>query len=1514
MRTNTQRFNVFNQSSSKDLRLVVMIGFLTPVYLSSHNDIPNLPAGTITDTLTKTSSISQSLQPSAGRATIGSMSFSLLDIDGAVTQVLRNANALKEGSKGVKVQLYRGGIGMPFEEFRLEQTQQIDKTISYKNHVYSIACADIQRTLRKDIFDISKTQLSTNLDESSDVINVIKTTGFHFCDHAASFSDMPNGQYLYLKIKKGDSFEIARATGKTATSFTGVSRGLFGTKNIAHIIPENAGDDNGVIIEEYIYIELPGPALAYALLTGEIIGGGVLPASWHLGLLPADVNVDAFTGVGEDLFDQTDFTKGFIVRFEGLTKVDGKAFIEKEICLLLGAFMPVLADGRISLKRMSGVLSTADAIGELNEDNIISHGKIKYDNSKIYNELSISWVYMQFPGQKAQFYRKNKLLDVNSINKHGKGSSYALSFKGLHSSRHTMSTVKYSFNALRDRYAGPPLLLDVKLMPSMNDLEVGDIFRVRLPNQRDFLGFDTLDRSFEIQKISINQTTGDITASLFGSSEQASEVVDDDVSASAELPDSFYSIGQNISSLLSITAGALQENGSLTGGIGQRTVFYHLGDFTIPANTTLNIIGNVELRILGHLQIDGEINTTSNAFSNYLGTTVSGGGFLVSTAGGKPEITPVDGGIVVGKNSVLPALNIINNAGVLSGLPVQMSGTKGSTGASTNYDDNEQRGGYGGAGGGSIVVISRGVGFGVSGQVDLSGQDGETGFTVSGYNSGTGGGGAPGCCVFLIDGVDASYPILQGNIIAKFGFCVEKSSGVNSQFKGKSIEEIDLGVAACRVLYVPKTRSPYSIPEELETVLPPVDELIYSPLTRNINQGLLSWKKPELGITVQTKIKIFDDNGDHLWVKYADDLTGTNLSNSAAGKTAIGFALNQISAVKSNDPADYQWQVIDQVIGYQVAGLQGEPRFLWVKYSTNLQGTSPSDTHAGNSYIGVSLNNRAPEKSTSPGDYLWLSAFGTTSLDLNENPILLSTINTLEDELYLAGLAAGKYRASVATIYDDDISIFKNVLIEIPEDTFDALTPQKGTDYEDGKNGTHTSYIFKCSVEKPTKPTGGSYDGSDESTPSGYAASPIYVTDKVTWVSRAVYVHDGSAWAHNGWSEPVEYIIRGPVGPVSTTPGPTGPRGPGKYSITTTQTSWSDGTNTIINAAALAETGGNTLADEMTVSNSALEWTQTRYWDGTSWQLTALLIDGNLVVNALAIINKLAANSIKSGVVDVDDLLAISATVTNSLTIGNEENSRFITELNGNPDAMPIAIYDTDSNTPAAERLLFGIDNNTGKAFFNGGFAPGTISDINSLTPELRDLLVTKNAGATGGIESIAAYALDTSTEVISKTLTIASANSSNATISVNFSDSDSFLTSDPLVEKLAPTYTVVISRSKNGGAFVPIKTLSVHGNITMVERPNVNSYYHTLDLVGDLSFIDTTHGSVSGQALAYSVAINKTSSAGWSNAPIASALSIAQSAQGGGSSAYVLPKASSTTLGGVKLTVTDGVLNITTD
>jgi len=814
MRTNSAAFDEFNQASSKSLRLVIKINFPAPIYLTSHADIPNIPANRIDDSLMNVSSTSQRLVPKDGRSEIGSMSFSVVDVAGAVTTEFRSQQAAGNGLNGRTVELYRGGEGMDWAEFRLEQTQQIDGNVAFSKGAYKVQCADIQRSLRADINDLAKTFLSADIDAAATTIPVFDAADFEACSHVASFSDQGSGSFFYIRIKYSDGYEICRATGKTATSFTGVTRGVLGTKAVPHSATGDASETSGVEIEEYVYLELPAAAMAYALLTGDIIGGGTIPTRWSLGIDTADVDIASFQNIGEDLFDSSDYTKGLILRFNGLKKTDGKRFIEREVCLLAGLFMRVGADGKLYLRRMTGIINSADYVAELNPDNAITHGDAVYDLSKIRNKFDIRWSYVEFPGEsEPRYLRRNFLSDATSIAIHGQSKPIQFEFKGLHNERHTFTTLINRFDALRDRYAGPPMMMSLQLMPSMNDVEVGDIVRLRFPNVRDYAGASTLDRSAEIQRVRIDQKSGRVSVDVFGSTLKADPIADSDAGAASELPDGWYdSEGTELTAAgLSIAGGILQASGALAGGTTTRTIFYYLGDLTIASDLTLTLTGNVELRIRGTLQVNGTIDCNGGMPGNtagYIGTTFGGQGVNKDTN----RLLPAPR--VFGTNSATPVLDIENDAGVLVGIPADMRGSGGGTGQGVwatieSIFGQEAVGGAGGAGGGSLVTVSRGVAYGVGGVVDLSGEDGTVGGVYLGDDAGSGGGGAPGALVHALDGRTVSFPVLAGNVVAEYGVSPEKNSKEYTAGKARAAEVFDLGPAAARVAYVPVSRTPY---------------------------------------------------------------------------------------------------------------------------------------------------------------------------------------------------------------------------------------------------------------------------------------------------------------------------------------------------------------------------------------------------------------------------------------------------------------------------------------------------------------------------------------------------------------------------------------------------------------------------------------------------------------------------------------------------------------------------------
>ncbi|GAA5446206.1 hypothetical protein Misp06_04415 [Microbulbifer sp. NBRC 101763] len=486
MRNNSETFDRYNRGAQRELRLVIEIGYDLPLYITSHNDIPGLPLNAILGTLKKCSATSQKLIPEQGLAQIGAISFEVVDIGGQLSYVLRDELEQGNGIKGRTVRLYQGFAGLDWNDFRLEQTQIAEESLSYAEGVYRVRCRDIQREMRRDIFIPNTTRLAANFAKADTTLQVFDTSSFEANPHTIAYGDASGQSVYYLKIKYQDGFEIVRATGKTGSSFTNCARGLFGTFARDHALPEDSDDESGVEVEEFIYLEGPGPQLAYALLTGKILGtNNVLPSNWHLGIDPAFVVLDEFQNIGADWYKPSDNSKGKILRFNGLEKTDGKKFIETEINLLLGAFMPVNAAGQLGFRRMAGVLAESGTVATIGPDDVKSLGELKYNLAGVRNIFSVQWSWFEQPGFDGKFLRSNNLIDADSVAVHGEAKQHSLKFRGLHNSRHTYTTIKNTFDALRDRFAGPPLSLRLGLLPSNNDLEVGDIVRVSLPQLRD---------------------------------------------------------------------------------------------------------------------------------------------------------------------------------------------------------------------------------------------------------------------------------------------------------------------------------------------------------------------------------------------------------------------------------------------------------------------------------------------------------------------------------------------------------------------------------------------------------------------------------------------------------------------------------------------------------------------------------------------------------------------------------------------------------------------------------------------------------------------------------------------------------------------------------------------------------------------------------------------------------------------------------------------------------------------
>ena len=551
-----------------------------------------------------------------------------------------------------------------------------------------------------------------------------------------------------------------------------------------------------------------------------------LPSNWHIGMDHELVRLENFTRIGKDIWNQFD-DSGRLARFEGHKKTDGKKFIETELMYWIPAFMPIYSDGQIGMKLLSPILSDSSSIRSLDSRVIKKYSELNHDYKSVINQIVIEWNY-NFQDDK--FTKTNILLDADSINKHNLSEVKNLKLKGVHTGIHTDEELANYFDSMRDRYSGPPERLNIDVMPSLNDLEVGDVIQVNLPQIRDFnvVSNTELNRPFEIQQVSNNWITGDVKLNLFGSSQKAGALVRS--SLTTVLDDGFYSSeGTELGAYLNgIQAGTVVSDeivlpctlaGSDTMSEG---VYYYLGNLTISAKVTFT--NNVQLRVRGHLAIEAVIDGSGGGYSGglgssllyvngqevtsvqyptsqeidkiadlkakiinnlgtpgYLGHTKSQSGISIRAARGvihHPEMATTLG--VVGS---IPNFSLTNNLTELNGIPETLIGTSGGGGELITVAffggtiSVMADGGDGGSSGAGLIIISRGGSFAGNGAIDTSGIDGQSGelyefaapfVSDATYRAGSGAGGSPGGLAWLLDG-DHTPPEVLNNHVANQG-------------------------------------------------------------------------------------------------------------------------------------------------------------------------------------------------------------------------------------------------------------------------------------------------------------------------------------------------------------------------------------------------------------------------------------------------------------------------------------------------------------------------------------------------------------------------------------------------------------------------------------------------------------------------------------------------------------------------------------------------------------------------
>lgn len=117
-------------------------------------------------------------------------------------------------------------------------------------------------------------------------------------------------------------------------------------------------------------------------------------------------------------------------------------------------------------------------------------------------------------------------------------------------------------------------------------------------------------------------------------------------------------------------------------------------------------------------------------------------------------------------------------------------------------------------------------------------------------------------------------------------------------------------------------------------------------------------------------IKGADGKTLYTWLKYADSPT-SGMSDSPAGKTYMGIAVNKTSITESSNYSDYTWSLIKGTDGISVKGDKGDTVYIWVKYADDAKGNGVSEYPDGKKYIGLAYNKTTATESNNASDYIW---------------------------------------------------------------------------------------------------------------------------------------------------------------------------------------------------------------------------------------------------------------------------------------------------------------------------------------------------------------------------------------------------------------------------------------------------------------------------------------------------------------------------------------------------------------
>lgn len=301
----------------------------------------------------------------------------------------------------------------------------------------------------------------------------------------------------------------------------------------------------------------------------------------------------------------------------------------------------------------------------------------------------------------------------------------------------------------------------------------------------------------------------------------------------------------------------------------------------------------------------------------------------------------------------------------------------------------------------------------------------------------------------------------------------------------------------------------------------------------------------------------------------------------------------------------------------------------------------------------------------------------------------------------------------------------------------------------------------------------------------------------------------------------VQSISKAKQGTPSTEPGPVGPRGTVQVYRAISGSVW---VNSEADAAlAGSPYNGKIIADRVTLYNSSLKWSETRYWTGTVWEVLGEVIDGNLLVTG----------SVTARAINTNDLFAQRITLPDSGVI--RAGTTTYAEMGG----------DGYFTAQAGTETIFKIGKNNDH-FINGQHISQTLpwqAFDGGVIPYIREQLALGTPSAGGSASG--SGALTSAGVTVTTTGSIPSTGASSAITVISSYGGYSIRINSGEVGPQIPQVTVQLCRIVNDGTPVAIGALTTKsGTVSPAEPLGSGVYQWTVRVPGfNVSLIDDNPG-----------------------------------------------------------------------